>query len=224
MRRYRRCPRDRGAATTCRARPTAAEHHVEPMRPDAVEHAALRITTAERRERTLGARDDSDELTGVAEPHYVFDKFRPRPYHLCEARALPSSRPRLYAGSAVGVSIGYFDGQRLLGSLHAATRARDAVLLCNPFGEEAARAIARFACSRPSSSASGTPRCASTTPGPATRAVTAPASPSPVGSPTSRSRPSASQVTGARGSRSSACDSALRSPRSRAQRSRRAAS
>ncbi|HEY3802672.1 MAG TPA: alpha/beta hydrolase [Kofleriaceae bacterium] len=39
----------------------------------------------------------------------------------------------------MGVSIGYFDGHRLLGSLHAAPRARDAALLCNPFGEEAAR-------------------------------------------------------------------------------------
>jgi hypothetical protein len=44
----------------------------------------------------------------------------------------------------VGVSIGYFDGQRLLGSLHAAPRARDAALLCNPFGEEAARSHRTF--------------------------------------------------------------------------------
>jgi hypothetical protein len=44
----------------------------------------------------------------------------------------------------VGVSIGYFDGQRLLGSLHVASRARDAVLLCNPFGEEAARSHRTF--------------------------------------------------------------------------------
>jgi pimeloyl-ACP methyl ester carboxylesterase len=44
----------------------------------------------------------------------------------------------------VGVSIGYFDGHRLLGSLHVVQRARDAVLLCNPFGEEAARSHRTF--------------------------------------------------------------------------------
>lgn len=44
----------------------------------------------------------------------------------------------------MGVSIGYFGGQRLLGSLHVASRARDAVLLCNPFGEEAARSHRTF--------------------------------------------------------------------------------
>jgi uncharacterized protein len=44
----------------------------------------------------------------------------------------------------VGVSIGYFDGHRLLGSVHLAQRARDAVLLCNPFGEEAARSHRTF--------------------------------------------------------------------------------
>jgi pimeloyl-ACP methyl ester carboxylesterase len=44
----------------------------------------------------------------------------------------------------VGVSIGYFGGQRLLGSLHVASRGRDAVLLCNPFGEEAARSHRTF--------------------------------------------------------------------------------
>lgn len=44
----------------------------------------------------------------------------------------------------MGVSIGYFGGQRLLGSLHVASRGRDAVLLCNPFGEEAARSHRTF--------------------------------------------------------------------------------
>jgi pimeloyl-ACP methyl ester carboxylesterase len=96
----------------------------------------------------LGPTQDSYELIGVPEPEDLLrdgrGKRRPS-MPLVHCRHV--GRDFKLAVWIVGVSIEYFGERRLLGALHLAQRLQPrstAVLLCNPFGEEASRGHRTF--------------------------------------------------------------------------------